>query len=124
MWLEQSRGVDGEGEGREGRRLPEGPGPCKEAKFSHWMLSTLVFFWALPLSQELCRVLGRVQASKSSALHLGLLGLCSWTPGEALGLSLGPETCSESLWKQNTPFQHPAASLLEMILNFFFPQGD
>lgn len=58
---------------------------------------------------------GIVQASKSSALHLGLLGLCSWTPGEALGLSLSPETCSESLWKQNTPLQHPAASLLEMI---------
>lgn len=33
-----------------------------------------LFFWALPLSQELCRALGIVQASKSSALPLGLLG--------------------------------------------------
>lgn len=102
----------------------KGLGLVKRPSLATGCFPHLFFFWALPLSQELCRVLGRVQASKSSTLHLGLLGLRSWTPGEALGLSLGPETCSESLWKQNTPLQHPAASLLEMILNFFSPQGD
>lgn len=100
MWLEQSRGVDRGGEGREGQRLLEGLEPCKKAKFSHWILSTLVL-WALLLSQELCGALGIVQASKSLAVYLGLLGVHSWTPGEALGLSLGPEMCSEILWKQN-----------------------
>lgn len=75
MWLEQSRGVDGEGEGREGRRLPEGPGPCKEAKFSHWILSTLVFFWALPLSQELCGVLGDSSGLEELGPASGIVGV-------------------------------------------------
>lgn len=78
------------------------------------MLSTLVFLGTAFVSG--------IMQGVGDSLGLEELGpaprtveVRRWIPGEALGLSLGPEMCSKSLWNQNTPFQHPAASLLEMI---------